>query len=335
MQKQAKSVFEYDIKDVSKLPNTKPSSSEIINVKKQPSKPDQEPEQITVTCDVHVGADDSYTKPKSVIHCLNDKFRTTVKAVSKGSPDDAPNNRATNRKKRRDSMDELDKIFLRKKDSSPQSLIDLDDLYESQESGIVQDFNKNKEFAGRIFSNQVSNEKTRKIDTVNPAHSPKSFFVSIVLLSALLMYLNLPINYLFIVVPCLWCFAVVHMEYLCELVFRGIKFMCEYLFLKTLQPFYVNKIDILSQDEVYRQRGTVLDLQTKHEKPPTSVNFKVYVRLEGNEPELAELDSDSHVSMISQDYFERFLKSKVSLSKYLNDEKSVEFSRMGGRKFYS
>jgi hypothetical protein len=238
---------------------------------------------------------------------LNDKFRTNVKAISKSSPDDAPNNRATNRKNRRDSMDELDEIFLKKKDSSPQLLIDLDELNESQESGIVQDFNKNKEFAGQMFNNQVSNKKIKKIDSVNPAHSPRSFFVSIVLLSALLMYLNLPLNYLFIVVPCLWCFAVIHKEYLCELVFTGIKFMCWYLFSKTLLQFRVNKIDILSQDEVYRQRRTVLDLQTKHEKPPTLVNFKDYVRLEDNEAELAELDSDSHVSLVSQDYFERFL----------------------------
>jgi hypothetical protein len=136
MQKQVKSVFEYDIKDLSKLPNIKSSNSEVINVKKQPSRiikssePDQEPEKITVTCDVHVEAEDSYTKPKSVIHNLNDKFRTNVKAISKG-PDDAPNNRASNRKKRRDSMNELDEVFSKKKDSSPQLLIDLDELYES------------------------------------------------------------------------------------------------------------------------------------------------------------------------------------------------------------
>jgi hypothetical protein len=338
MQKQAKSVFEYDIKDLSKLPSIKPSNSEVIDVKKQPSRittnsePDQEPEKITVICDVHEGADDLYTKPKSVIHRLNDKFRTNIKAISK-SPDDAPKNRASIRKKRWDSMDELDEIFSKRKGSSPQLLIDLDLLNESQDSGIVQDFNKHKEFAGQMFSNQVS--KTKEIDSVNPAHSPKSFFVSIVLLSALLMYLNLPINYLFVVVPCLLCFAVVHKEYLCELVFTGIKFFWEYLFSKTTQQFYVRKIDILSQDTVYRQRGTILDLQTKHEKPPTSINFKVYVRLEDNEAELAELDSDSHVSMICQDYFERFLKNKVSLSKYLHDEKSVHFSGMGGQKVLS
>jgi hypothetical protein len=162
-----------------------------------------------------------------------------------------------------------------------------------------------------MFSNQISNKKVKEIDSINPAHSPQSFFVSIVLLSALLMYLNLPLNYLLIVVPCLWCFAVIHKEYLCELVFTGIKFMCWYLLLKTIQQFCVNKIDILSQDEVYRQRGTVLDLQTKHEKPPMSVNFKVYVWLKDNEAELAELDSDSHISMISQDYFERYLKTKL------------------------
>jgi hypothetical protein len=104
MQKQVKSVFEYDIKDLSKLPSIKSSNSEVINVKKQParivkkSEPDQEPDKITVICDVHGEADDSYTKPKSVIHRLNDKFRTNVKAVSKG-PDDAPNNRALNKKK--------------------------------------------------------------------------------------------------------------------------------------------------------------------------------------------------------------------------------------------
>jgi hypothetical protein len=176
MQKQAKSVFEYDIKDLSNLPNIKPSSSEVINVKKQPSRitkslePDQEPEKITVTCDVHVGADDLYTKPKSVIHRLNDKFRTNVKAISK-SPDDAPNNRPSNKKKRRDSMDELDEIFSKKKDNSPQLLIDLDELYESQKSGRVKDFNKHKEFAGQMFSNQVSNRKIREIDSVNPAHT--------------------------------------------------------------------------------------------------------------------------------------------------------------------
>jgi hypothetical protein len=60
-------VFEYDIKDLSNLPKIKPSGSEVINVRKQPSKmvkgsePDHEPEKITVTCDLHVGADDPYT----------------------------------------------------------------------------------------------------------------------------------------------------------------------------------------------------------------------------------------------------------------------------------
>jgi hypothetical protein len=139
-------------------------------------------------------------------------------------------------------MDELDEIFSRKKDSNPQSLIDLDELYESQESGIVQDFNKHKEFAGQMFSNQVSNTKIKEIDSVNPAHSPQSFFVSIVLLSALLMYLNLPINYLFIVVPCLWCFAVVHKEYLCTLVFTGINFFANIYFRKRFSNFTLIKL---------------------------------------------------------------------------------------------
>jgi hypothetical protein len=110
-----------------------------------------------------VGADDSCTKPRTIIHRLNDKFRANIKTILKSSPDDASNNRAYIRKKRRDSMVNLDEIFLQKKDNSPQLLIDLDELNESQESGIVQDFIKKKSLADRCLAIKFLIKKLKKL----------------------------------------------------------------------------------------------------------------------------------------------------------------------------
>ena len=62
------------------------------------------------------------------------------------------------------------------------------------------------------------------------------------------------------------------------------------------------KTDILTKYDPYflaRDRE-VLDLRTKQEKKGTRYNFKTLCRIQGLNVVLAEIDSDSHISLITQ-----------------------------------
>ena len=68
------------------------------------------------------------------------------------------------------------------------------------------------------------------------------------------------------------------------------------------------KTDILTKyDPYFRARdGEILDLRTKEEKKVTPYNFKTLCRIQGLNVVLAEIDSDSHISLITQEYFENY-----------------------------
>ena len=66
--------------------------------------------------------------------------------------------------------------------------------------------------------------------------------------------------------------------------------------------------DIKLSDTVCVQRGlTDIDLTTKKEKNLSYYHFKVMIKLGDEEPVLAEVDSDSQLSIISKDYFEKHI----------------------------
>ena len=65
------------------------------------------------------------------------------------------------------------------------------------------------------------------------------------------------------------------------------------------------KTDMLTKfDPFFRARaGQILDLRTQDEKKATRYNFKMLCRIQGLNVVLAEMDSDSHISLITQEYF--------------------------------
>jgi hypothetical protein len=72
------------------------------------------------------------------------------------------------------------------------------------------------------------------------------------------------------------------------------------------------KADLRLYDEICVQRGLeVVDLTTKTEVPQTTYNFKISIQIMGKEglksPVIAELDTDSQLSIISKSYFDENL----------------------------
>jgi hypothetical protein len=85
---------------------------------------------------------------------------------------------------------------------------------------------------------------------------------------------------------------------------------------------------LLKGDPYYKKRGTILDLHTKDEKEATHINFKCLVRIENKNVVLAEIDSDSHILLLTEHYYNQHLKGQCD-KKFLNEEKPT-FKGMGG-----
>jgi hypothetical protein len=86
----------------------------------------------------------------------------------------------------------------------------------------------------------------------------------------------------------------------------------------------------LKQQDPYcnARGGEVLDLSTSKEMDPTRINFKCHCKIDDFDVVLCEIDSDSHISIISQDYFENIITQKEV--KFL-DEPPPKFSGMGSQ----
>ena len=56
------------------------------------------------------------------------------------------------------------------------------------------------------------------------------------------------------------------------------------------------------------------------EKKATRYNFKTLCRIQGLNVVLAEMDSDSHISLITQEYFENCIQPVLTPQNYLNEE---------------
>ncbi len=73
------------------------------------------------------------------------------------------------------------------------------------------------------------------------------------------------------------------------------------------------------------KESLTLDLKLVGGKP-TNFNYKVKIKVEDDSFVIAELDSDSHISLMSESYFNRL--SELTKIKYL-PEAPVTFSGMG------
>lgn len=85
-------------------------------------------------------------------------------------------------------------------------------------------------------------------------------------------------------------------------------------------------LELATQDAYFREANGLLDLTTKSEGPTRHINFKVKVKVESNPAVLAELDSDSHISIISESYFLSI--RSASQIKFL-DEPNTVFEGLG------
>ena len=90
----------------------------------------------------------------------------------------------------------------------------------------------------------------------------------------------------------------------------------------------ISKEELLlaQQDRYYKKEQGLLNLTTKKEREATRITFKVLVKIEGQEPTSAEVDSCSHISLISYEYFKKHLKKGPV--KFL-DEPPTEYGGLG------
>jgi Reverse transcriptase (RNA-dependent DNA polymerase)/RNase H-like domain found in reverse transcriptase/Integrase zinc binding domain/Integrase core domain len=115
----------------------------------------------------------------------------------------------------------------------------------------------------------------------------------------------------------------------------AIQSIAEYILLKTGAPTvkqlsaHDQTKDLATEDRIFQKRGTVLNLTKDSSKTQTHYkNFVILVNIFNLPNCLAELDSDSQVSLISQDYFENILKYKIKPYHFL-DESPISFNGLG------
>ena len=91
---------------------------------------------------------------------------------------------------------------------------------------------------------------------------------------------------------------------------------------ETLESHKKIKTDILTKYDPYfcARDGKVLDLRTKEKKKATRYNVKTLCRIQGLNVVLAEIDSDSHISLITQEYFENYVKPLLFPQNYLAED---------------
>jgi hypothetical protein len=94
----------------------------------------------------------------------------------------------------------------------------------------------------------------------------------------------------------------------------------------------VPKVEELPKmDGICQQRGgDVLNLSTNTKKPSKNITFKCHTSVENQRVVYSEIDSDSHVSLIEQNYFENCLLDKIDKSRFI-DEDFPRFKGIGGQ----
>jgi len=84
---------------------------------------------------------------------------------------------------------------------------------------------------------------------------------------------------------------------------------------KTFDPTQFSKHryrrELATQDKRFDPERGIIDLTTENEAPTARINFQVQVSVEDLSPTLAEIDKSCHLSIISEKYFEQYLKDKM------------------------
>ena len=93
--------------------------------------------------------------------------------------------------------------------------------------------------------------------------------------------------------------------------------------------------NLAKSDTVFRRRGSIIDLTTQNEGKPVNVNFLVKIKIQDLPSTIAELDSDSHLSLISEEYFNKNLKHVINSDNVLYNEPKTVFKGMGGGRLQS
>jgi hypothetical protein len=91
------------------------------------------------------------------------------------------------------------------------------------------------------------------------------------------------------------------------------------IFENSIGSFWVNQVNLLAQDSVYQERKHMTDLKTPYEPEPSWYNFKVYVKIEDQDPELVEIDLNSHISMLSELYFKKHIQKHIGPEQFMQE----------------
>jgi hypothetical protein len=89
--------------------------------------------------------------------------------------------------------------------------------------------------------------------------------------------------------------------------------------------------ELPKMDDICQQRGgDILNLSTNTEKPSKNITFKCHTSVDNQRVVYSEIDSDSHVSLVEQNYFENCLLDKIDKSRFI-DEDFPQFKGIGGQ----
>ena len=88
--------------------------------------------------------------------------------------------------------------------------------------------------------------------------------------------------------------------------------------------------ELVRNDPYYAERKSIVDLRTGTEARASRYNFFGLIRImDDSQVHLCEMDSDSHISIIDEDYFNANLKGKIDKDRFL-DEDAPSFKGITG-----
>jgi hypothetical protein len=95
---------------------------------------------------------------------------------------------------------------------------------------------------------------------------------------------------------------------------------------------HFNDNELTKNDPFFKERNfKILDLRTETEDQASHFNFKVLCKvMDGDETVLAEIDSDSHITIICESYFEKHLKETVEKENRFLEESPPRFKGING-----
>ena len=96
-----------------------------------------------------------------------------------------------------------------------------------------------------------------------------------------------------------------------------------------LSPLTDSQVNLAKEDAHFHKRNyQILDMRTPTESKAQNINFKILVKVLDQSIILAEIDPDSHLSLITEKYFEEAIKPLLPEINYL-PEPPPNFRGMG------